>query len=114
MQRYEMMKKAKGSGKSIIATARKIATIVWRMLKEEESFNIDKMVDKKLEIKAQSMRQASESLNQTACLTQEKESPVEIKKENDLKIIKAEKKGKKKPGVAGKNIKNLLKGFLYG
>ena len=36
MQRYEYMKKNKGSGKSIIATARKMAEIVWAMLSDNK------------------------------------------------------------------------------
>ena len=47
MQRYEAMKKSKGSGKSIIATARKVAVIIWHMLSEEEDFDTGKMVDRK-------------------------------------------------------------------
>jgi transposase len=48
MQRYEAMKAAKGSGKSIIATARKLSTIVWSMLERDEEFNAFLMVDIKL------------------------------------------------------------------
>jgi len=59
MQRYEMMKSAKGSGKSIIATARKMTVIIWHMLSEDASFDIEKMVDRKLAKKSESMsRQA--------------------------------------------------------
>ena len=43
MQRYEYMKKNKGSGKSIVATARKMAEIVWAMLSDKQDFNADKM-----------------------------------------------------------------------
>ena len=43
MQRYEYMKKNKGSGKSIIATARKMAEIVWTMLSEKKDFDSKKM-----------------------------------------------------------------------
>ena len=44
MQRYEYMKKNKGSGKSIVATARKMAEIVWTMLSEKKDFDGKKMV----------------------------------------------------------------------
>ena len=44
MQRYEYMKKNKGSGKSIIATARKMAEIVWAMLSDKQDFNMAKMM----------------------------------------------------------------------
>ena len=43
MQRYEYMKKNKGSGKSIVAAARKMAEIVWAMLSDKQDFNADKM-----------------------------------------------------------------------
>jgi len=48
MQRYEAMKKSKGSGRSIIATARKISTIIWNMLTNDVEFDIGLMVDLKL------------------------------------------------------------------
>jgi len=105
MQRYEMMKSAKGSGKSIIATARKIATIIWRILTVEEEFSVEKMVDKKLEKKAESMRQESESSNKTDSLAEEEESLFEIQNAKKIEIIQIEKKEKKKTGVAGKKIK---------
>lgn len=47
MQRYEAMKQSKGSGRTIIATARKIATIIWHMLTEDTEFNIGRMVERK-------------------------------------------------------------------
>lgn len=40
---YNHMKKEKGSGKSIIATSRKISTIVYTILKTREPFNPEKM-----------------------------------------------------------------------
>lgn len=48
MNKYYEMKKHKGSGKSIIATARKISKIVWTMLKNREPFNPIKMYDLKI------------------------------------------------------------------
>jgi len=59
MARYEAMKSAKGSGKSIIATARKVATIIWVMLHQNTEFDQTRMTDKKLIRKAASMRAAS-------------------------------------------------------
>jgi transposase len=59
MKRYEMMKKNKGSGKSIIAAARKVAEIIWHMLTEEKEFDCSLMVDKKLNKKAASMMAAA-------------------------------------------------------
>jgi transposase len=58
MQRYEVMKQNKGSGKSIIATARKLATIIWTMLSKDEEFDSALMVDRGLMKKAASMRLA--------------------------------------------------------
>jgi hypothetical protein len=55
MQRYDMMKQSKGSGKAIIATARKMAVIIWHMLTEEAEFELAKMVDRKLAKKAEVM-----------------------------------------------------------
>lgn len=43
MQRYEYMKKNKGSGKSIVAAARKMAEIVWAMLSDKKDFDSEKM-----------------------------------------------------------------------
>ena len=43
MQRYVYMKKNKGSGKSIIAAARKMAEIVWALLTEKQDFDSKKM-----------------------------------------------------------------------
>lgn len=43
MSRYNEMKKHKGSGKSIIATARKMSTIVYTILKTREPFDPQKM-----------------------------------------------------------------------
>jgi len=58
MERYEAMKVVKGSGKSIIATARKMSKIVWFMLTREEEFNVGFMTDNSLEKKIESMRTA--------------------------------------------------------
>lgn len=59
MKRYDRLKANKGSGKSIIATARKLTMIVWHMLTEDEPFKTELMVDKKLERAAEQMRNAA-------------------------------------------------------
>ena len=46
MRRYEYMKKNKGSGKSIVAAARKMAEIVWAMLSGKQDFDSAKMIGK--------------------------------------------------------------------
>jgi len=89
MQRYEAMKKAKGSGRTIIATARKLSTIIWHMLSEEVVFDIGMMVDRKLARKSEAMSNSGRLVEETIFEKQEK--PI------SKKIIG---KGKKKPGVA--------------
>jgi transposase len=62
MERYVAMKKEKGTGKSIIATARKLSRIIWRMLTEDKEFDPTLMVDKRLDKKAKSMRAKLEKI----------------------------------------------------
>jgi transposase len=83
MQRYEALKKGKGSGKAIIATARKIAVVIWTMLTGDKEFNIGLMVDQKLAKKSESMS----GLDGAA-----KEAPVEAQEKPA--ITNTEKKGK--------------------
>ena len=45
MGRYAAMKKEKGSGKAIIATARKLSKIVWYMLRNDAPFDPGRMTD---------------------------------------------------------------------
>jgi Transposase and inactivated derivatives len=56
MERYAAMKREKGSGKTIIATARKLSRIIWCMLTEDVPFDPGLMTDKKLNCKASSMK----------------------------------------------------------
>ena len=44
MQRLDYMKKNKGSGKSIVAAARKMAQIVWALLTRRQDFDSEKMM----------------------------------------------------------------------
>jgi transposase len=64
MQRYEALKRRRGSGKSIIATARKLAVIIWHMLSKDEAFNLALMVDRKVGRKAETMSQIALSAGQ--------------------------------------------------
>ena len=96
MQRYEAMKKSKGSGRAIIATARKIAVIIWHMLTEEVEFGIGMMVDEKLAKKSELMRNTV-SLALEA-VYEKKDQPV------SEKVIG---KGSKKTGVARKEKKKV-------
>ena len=94
MQRHEAMKKTKIPGKAVIATARKVAVIVWHMLSEEAEFDIGKMVDRKLAKKTGEINGSAGTV---------KETPVERKE----KLVSAWKgqKSVKKTGVAGKKKK---------
>ena len=56
VERYRGMKTNKGSGKAIIATARKLSKIVWFMLMTGREFDPRLMLDPKLEEKAELMR----------------------------------------------------------
>jgi hypothetical protein len=66
MERHEELKRRAGSGKSIIATARKVAVIIWHMLKADEEFNLAFMVDRKLTEKAAKMSEKTLSGGQAA------------------------------------------------
>lgn len=58
MGRYAAMKREKGSGKAIIATARKLSKIVWYMLRNEAPFDPQRMTDPGLRKIAQEMQAA--------------------------------------------------------
>jgi len=94
MQQYEAMKAAKGSGKSIIATARKMATIIWHMLTEDVAFDIGQMVDRKLAKKAEAMSKSSRMAEKA--LTTGQQKPVTPK--SACKLVK-------KTGVASRKRK---------
>lgn len=59
MRRYDHLKQVKGSGKSIIATARKLSEIIWHMLQKMESFDSTRMQDPKLFKKSMEMQAAA-------------------------------------------------------
>lgn len=59
MHFYNGKKTTRGTGKSIIATARKLAVIIWTMLKNGDEFSPGKMLDPSLSQKASEMRNAS-------------------------------------------------------
>jgi transposase len=99
MQRYEAMKQSKGSGKSIIATARKLSTIIWRMLSEEAEFDESKMVDQKPAKKAEAMSKSVvlAGLSPAGKLEKIEDASASVQAEN--------RKAKKKTGVARKKKK---------
>ena len=104
MQRYEAMKKSKGSGRSITATARKVAVIIWHMLSEEEEFDIREMVDRKLEKKSKAM--AEEAWKGEKPIKESSEESPKGREEKPAAIRKG-KKGVKKTGVARKKRKKV-------
>ena len=58
MVRYRAMKPHKGSGKTIIATARKLSKVVWYMIRRDESFDPLRMTDPAIRRVAFAMRAA--------------------------------------------------------
>ncbi|WP_319559738.1 hypothetical protein [Marispirochaeta sp.] len=59
MTRYDRMKREKGSGRSIIATARLLSEIIWHMLTNNEPFDPIRMIDSEVRRKAREMRAAA-------------------------------------------------------
>jgi len=99
VSRYESLKQRKGSGKAIIATARKMAVIMWHMLTRGEGFKIEMMIDPKLAKKAESMSKASMT---------DKDNEPQIEQEEKPVKEKGSRKTVKKPGVTrGKNKKSV-------
>ena len=99
MQRYEAMKKNKGSGKSIIATARKMAVIIWHMLTENVTFDMKQMFDREIMKKVKSMKEAI-VMDKDAWVVVEKQQPqfqtVNEKGEKALALpVKKERKRQK-------------------
>jgi transposase len=113
MERYEAMKKSKGSGKTIIAAARKVAVIIWEMLSAGEGFDINKMLSRKPAKESEEMslpaRMAEEALEKGG-----EEKPLVVVVENIVKEVikpivqRVKKQGKKTPGVAGKKKKKVV------
>ncbi|MCL2270469.1 MAG: hypothetical protein FWC24_03895 [Treponema sp.] len=72
VQRYDILKQSKGSGKAVIATARKIAVIIWHMLTREEAFNLGGAADPQLTKKAEAMRRSGQQDGEARVEKQEK------------------------------------------
>jgi len=62
MNRYKSMKTHKGSGKTIVATARKLSKIIWYMLKNDTLFDPFKMTDPKIQRIINEMRKEAVEL----------------------------------------------------
>jgi transposase len=100
MQRYEAMKRSKAHpGVKIIATARKLATIIWHMLSRDEEFDVGMMVDWKQAGK-------SEAMSREAALVKEALEERKVKAEKP-KATRAVKKGVKQTGVAGEKKRKV-------
>ena len=100
MQRYEQMKVKKSSGKAIIATARKMATIIWHMLNEDSCFNLGLMTDRKLNEKSESMSRLTKLETGETFIVRE---IFEIKPEKQ--VLKKTKKTEKKLALPDKKKK---------
>lgn len=59
MERYDRLKRAKGSGRSIIATARALSEIIWHMLDQNEPFDEIRMTNPEIRRKALEMQAAA-------------------------------------------------------
>ena len=100
MRKYEAMKKSKGSGKSIIAAARKMAVIIWHMLTEDVEFALELMVDRKLARKSECMSGAIR-MAEYALIEDHEKSVVKAGKKKDGVV----RKSVQEAGVAGKKRK---------
>ena len=95
MEQYEAMKKGKGAGKSIIATARKLAVIIWHMVNEDVEFDIGEMEGKKRAGTAEGMRKTSGQMAEEALVVGGKPSVTRIGKKSVKKAGVAREKRKK-------------------
>ncbi len=59
MERYDRLKRAKGSGRSIIATARALSEIIWYLLNRNEPFDEARMKNPEIRRKAMEMQAAA-------------------------------------------------------
>jgi transposase len=102
MQGYECMKKNKGSGKAIIATARKVAVIIWNMLTKDAEFDLEKTVDKKLAGKPEGTSVTEGMAKEALAEGEGQKKPAMA---GDKKKGECVKKPKKGTGVAREKIK---------
>jgi hydrogenase maturation factor len=95
MRQYEAMKQSKIPGKAIIATARKIATVIWHMLNEDTEFEEARMIDQKLAKKSEAMSKTARLVNAALVEKEEKPVPTLIGKKREKKAGVAREKRKK-------------------
>ena len=101
MQRYEAIKKSKGTGKAIIATARKIATIIWHMLTNDVEFDAALMIDPKLARKSEKMSGPQRLASEALAEAQPVKTKVEKKDEGVKKIVRRTGVARKKRKTSG-------------
>ena len=106
MERYEVMKKNKGSGKSITAAARKVAVIIWHMLSEGKEFDVSLMVDRKLKKKAESMSAAERLATKAVAGSDSRRKETVVKKEH-VSFKEKDTRESKYSGVTGKKRKKV-------
>jgi hypothetical protein len=93
------MKLNKGSGKTITATARKMAVIIWNMLTEDAEIDAGKMTDRGLEKKSSDMSVLATAAAETVVEAAAKEKPAKLRTDGVKKPALPVKTGKK-PGSA--------------
>jgi transposase len=103
MERYDALRGRKGTGKSIIATARKVAVIIWHMLANDEAFDVSRMVDRKLGRKAETMSRSALLAGQAG--TEQAASGEPARQGFDVAAPQEQKMKTRKAGVTGKNRK---------
>jgi transposase len=91
---YDAMKKTKGTGKAIIATARKLAVIIWHMLSEDTEFDIGKVLDRKL-MKKSAQMSMSIRLHNIALAKHEKPESTSVEHKDKTKADVVRKKERK-------------------
>jgi transposase len=106
VQNYDLMKKVKGSGKSIIAAARKIATVVWNMLSSEQEFNPLLMVGKDyVKVMKELIELKKQAADKYKKENKKQWNPVSETKAAMPVVMAITKMTTKNPGVAGKKKK---------
>ena len=85
------------SGRTITATARKIAVIIWHMLTEEVEFEIGKMIDRKPANKPDTMSKPV-GIGEKALIERKEKSVVTRVNKKDTKKAGVARKKKKKVG----------------
>jgi transposase len=113
MERHEVLKRNKGTGKSIVATARKVGVIIWHMLSAGEGFNEGFMVDRKLAEKAEKMSRTTVLAGQAGEEGTERRSEV-LPRGKGAAGVPEKKLKPRKAGVTGQKRKKSARGLFIG